>query len=105
MISCIVALFALIMSIFFFNPLRESDLNKKEIFLVVVTLICSLLLLCYSTTFPARIDLCKENGYDKSGIDGDDEFCSRIENGTKIKYYYDEYELKAWEKKHLNEAN
>ena len=105
MISVIITLLALIIAIFIFNPLRESDLNKKEIFLLVVTLICSLSLLCYSTTFPARIDLCKENGYDKSGIDGDDEFCSRIENGTKITYYYDEYEIRDWEKQQLNKED
>lgn len=105
MISVIVMLFALMMAIFIFNPLRESDLNKKEIFLLIVTLICSLSLLFYSLTFPARIDLCQENAYDNSGVDGNDDFCSKIENGSKIKYYYDEYELNAWEKKYLNKED
>lgn len=88
-----------------FNPLRESNPNKKEIFLVIATFICGLSLLFYSTTLPDPTDFCQENGYDNSGVDGNDYFCSKIENGSKIKYYYDEYELKAWEKKHLNKED
>lgn len=85
-------------------------LNNKKMgytgYIGIFVFMSAFILVMMSEMYPGRYDFCIDKGYQGQGKDADAEqfvyFCYKIENGTKIMYYYDEYEIRDWEKQQLN---
>lgn len=91
------------LGIVIFNFIGDDPLSKKK--LIGLFIFASAIAIgIVAEMYPGRYDFCIDKGYQGQDKEAEEVvyFCYKIENGTKIMYYYDEYEIRDWEKQQLN---